>query len=69
MEANKNTTPLDNVASAAESSVNSKARNLSGTGHATIADGDVVWMSIYNDTDASNLTVRMINCTVKRIGS
>jgi len=69
MEANKNTTPLDNVASAAESSANSTARNLSGLGHATVADGDVLWMSIYNDTDASNLTVRMINFAVKRIGS
>ena len=68
-EANKNTTAQDNVASKAQTSANSFYRTLAGLGHFTIADGDVVWMTIYNDSGASNLTVEMINVTVKRIGS
>ena len=69
VEANKNILPLDNVASRAQTSTNSKARVLAGLGHVAIADGDVIWLSISNDTEASNITIDMVNTTVKRIGS
>jgi hypothetical protein len=69
VEANKNTTPLDNIASRAQTSANSTARTLAGIGHATVADGDMIWLSIFNDTSATNITVDMTNMVVKRIGS
>jgi len=65
----KNTTAQDHVAGKAQTSVNSTYRTLAGVGHVAIADGDVIWIACYNDTDASNLTFEFINVVVKRIGS
>jgi hypothetical protein len=69
IEANQNTTPLDHIASRAQSSTGSTARTLAGFGHVALADGDMIWLTIYNETDATNITVDMTNLTVKRIGS
>ena len=69
IEVNQNATARDNIASKAQSSSNSTYRNLGASGILTIADGDVIWLSIANDTDGSNITCEFINLNLVRVGS
>ena len=68
VEVNKNVADIDNIASKAQSSANSTYRNLGASGIVTLADGDVIWMTLKNDTDATNITVEFMNMNLTRIG-
>ncbi|MFA6201512.1 MAG: hypothetical protein WC679_14020, partial [Bacteroidales bacterium] len=67
VEANKNLTALDNIAVSNKFTSATDYTPLPGGGLVTIADGDVIWLSIMNQTDATDFTVRHLNANLDRI--
>jgi len=67
VEANKNLTSLDNIASSRKFTSSTDYSQMSGNGLITLADGDIVWLSIMNQTDATDFTVRHLNANISRI--
>ena len=68
VESNLTTTDLDNMAASIRLTVAADRRTLTGVGLATVADGDYVWISVRNETDASNIIFRHCNLNVHKIG-
>jgi hypothetical protein len=67
IEANKNLTALDNTASSRKFGTASDYSQMVGNGFVTVADGDIIWLSIVNQTDATDFTVRHLNANLDRI--
>lgn len=66
-EVNKNATDLDNIASQNYYSTSARPVTTAVTGIVSIADGDTLYMSVKNLTDASDWKVWLSNMTATRI--
>ena len=68
MEANKNVTALDNIASERNFSTGADYGQLTASGLVTLADGDVVWLSFKQSSPGTDsLTIRHANINLIRI--
>lgn len=67
LEMNINTTELDNIASEKRFGSSAELDTITNSGMAQIADGDYIWMSIANMTDATDFSVRHSNITLNRV--
>jgi hypothetical protein len=66
-EVNKNDTDLDNIAAQNFYSTSARAQSTSATGIVSIADGDVLYMSVKNLTDAADWKLWLANLVATRI--
>jgi hypothetical protein len=64
-ELNKNVTPLDNIA-CSQRYVNTDYQAISSSGLISLVAGDRIWMSVMNQTDANDITVRHANITIHK---
>ena len=67
LEANKNATDLDNIAAQVLFSTQNRPGVLSASGLVTIADGDTIYVSIKNLTDAGDIKIWLANLVVTRL--
>ena len=65
IELNTNTSDNDNIA--AETNLLNTNLNMNSTGIITLVDGDTLWPSIANTTDAVDILIRDFNLTLVRI--
>jgi hypothetical protein len=66
-EVNKNDTDLDNIAAQNFYSTSARAQSTAATGIVSIADGDVLYMSVKNLTDAADWKIWLANLVATRI--
>lgn len=67
VEVNKNISDCDNIAAEALFITNTRNQCMSSEGLLTISDGDYVWLSIANLTDATDLSIRHCNLHLHRV--
>lgn len=67
IEVNKNITDNDNIACQRYFSSANQTGNLVSNGFITIADGDVVWLSCANLTDASDYKILHLNMNLNKV--
>jgi len=66
-ELNRNATDLDNIAGQTLFSNANRAQGFTGIGLLTIADDDVIYMSVKNITDAADFSVWLSNLSLNRL--
>ena len=66
-ELNRNATDLDNIAGQVLFQTASRPEGFTGIGFLTIADDDVIYMSVKNLTDASDFSVWLSNLSLNRL--
>jgi hypothetical protein len=66
-EANQNITDLDNIVSEKDFKTTGKSETLSSGGIVTLADGDYIWLSVANLTDATDLSFRHCNLVITKV--
>jgi hypothetical protein len=67
MEVNKNTTALDNIASSRKYSNQNDYGQMTAGGFVTVSENDVIWMSVRNESGATNITIRHFNMNILKI--
>ena len=66
-ELNRNATDLDNIASQNLFSNAARPASMVGIGLVTVADNDVIYMSVKNITDSSDFSVWLANLSLNRL--
>jgi hypothetical protein len=66
-EVNANTTAKDNIAAEEWFVTANECHNISSAGLLSIADGDYIWLSVANLTDASDVSYRHCNLNLSRV--
>ena len=67
VEANLNISDLDNIATEINYHIAGKPLEASCAGLVTIADGDYLWLSMANLTDATDIAIRHCNMNLSRV--
>ena len=68
IQVSKNTTVLNNMCGSTRLVVATDYRNIAGGGFISIADGDYIWLSVRNETDDTDVTLRHSNVNINKIG-
>jgi hypothetical protein len=67
VELNKNSAPLDNIVAERNFSTGGAMSPLSSSGFTTISNGDYIWASVANLTDATAITFKHYNINLNRL--